>query len=731
MKKRILLLAAVLLLGGCTNNNNVTSTIVTTTPNPTTITAPSTTTTDDNTTSLTASTPAPTTPTPTTPTPTTPTPSTPTPSTPTPSTPTPSTPTPTTPIPTTPVVVELAKPSLIIDNETGVVSWNEIATATHYNYIINDGEIQTTTSNTITLEDKSNISVQAANSESVSKWSNAVTYYDTSDIIIENKEDIKVYFHGTSYEPLLLKEGDLVSKPADPTKEFYTFDNWYADPFHEQLFDFNKPVYENTIIYASYNKDVILDNVYFWIKANDLLTSSNQQFWSGSSWKFIPLQLNVNQNSFKEYKATVTVTGASSSTPAAFVIMDGFSADDGRNYWKNGDSDFTISSDGTYDIYFSAEHEYQASINASIVASNNTAKTLNAIEIKNTLSTPIVNVDVDNNIARWDEVSGATEYEVILNNLAPTTTTNNYISLEKRTHISVRAINESETSSWSVPKANIATIYEEPPVKTHAYVYFLESGLDALEVELNTEITAPNNPTLENATFEGWYLDVSLKTKATFPFIVTDNTVFYPKWNYANDILTKEYYVLTDSSGNKVKGLTWNLDNYDFYEYETGKVSLTANVNYYIKRLDGTKSWGPYTVNTNGSYKIYFSEEHLWAVGTEKERNIYIESTSATIYFTNNWKWSGTIYAYVWNLASDTPKKSWPGEAMEVAKTNSYGETIYKIQVDLESYDMIIFNNNNDKQTVDLSLSGAYSGLGFYISGGSGKEHTTSTYDYK
>ena len=214
MKKRILLLAAVLLLGGCTNNNNVTSTTVTTTPNPTSITVPSTTTTDDNTTSLTASTPAPTTPTPSTPTPTTPTPS----------TPTPSTPTPSTPTLTTPVVVELAKPSLIIDNETGVVSWNEIATATHYNYIINDGEIQTTTSNTITLEDKSNISVQAANSESVSKWSNAVTYYDTSDIIIENKEDIKVYFHGTNYEPLLLKEGDLVSKPAAPTKDEYFFD---------------------------------------------------------------------------------------------------------------------------------------------------------------------------------------------------------------------------------------------------------------------------------------------------------------------------------------------------------------------------------------------------------------------------------------------------------------------------------------------------------------------------
>ncbi len=717
MKKRILILAMSLLIGGCAGNNNP-SADINTTNSSITSTIPITTNgeiTSNNTPTSTI-----------------------TPSTPTPTTTTPSTPTPSTSISgssssTTITVPMLTKPSLIIDNETGVVSWNSIANATHYNYIINDGEMKTTTSTTLLLNDKSNISVQAASSESVSKWSDAVTYYNTNDVVIDYKPDIKVYFHNTDYEPLSLKAGDLVTKPADPIKEFSTFDNWYSDPFHECLFDFTKPVYESTIVYASFNKDTIINDVYFWIKANNLITSATQKYYDPSDWKFIPLQRNEKQSEFIEYKATISVTGTSEDDKAAFVIMDGFSADSGRNYFKDNGSDFKISEDGIYDIYFSAEHEYSKNVNAYIVKSNNTASTKDAIVVNKTLSTPAVNIDSENNIARWDEISNATEYEIILNNLAPIKTSNNYISLEKRTHISVRALNDDNTSSWSIPKANINYIYESKPDKTYAYVYFLDSNLDSIKVNINQEITAPeDNPTFEGATFEGWYLDIALQEKATFPYKVTDNIVFYPKWSYEENIFTKEYYVLTDESGNRVGGLTWNTDNYDYYEYETDNLKLTANAEYYIKRTnDDSKSWGPYTVKSNGGYKIYFSEEHLWAVGTEKERNIYIQSTDVNIYFTNNKHWSGTIYAYTWNKSSNTPNVSWPGEAMEEVKTNSYGETIYKIQVNLTEYDMIIFNNHNNNQTVDISLSDAYDGLGYYVSGGSGKSCTCSTYKFE
>ena len=82
------------------------------------------------------------------------------------------------------IVKDLKTPLASFNNETKVVSWDKVDEATHYNYIINDGEVQTTTSTSLTLENKSSVSIQAANYTTKSKWSNAVTYFDTSDIIV-------------------------------------------------------------------------------------------------------------------------------------------------------------------------------------------------------------------------------------------------------------------------------------------------------------------------------------------------------------------------------------------------------------------------------------------------------------------------------------------------------------------------------------------------------------------
>ena len=90
------------------------------------------------------------------------------------------------------------------------------------------------------LEDKSNVSVQAVSNEIVSKWSNAVTYYDTSEeIVYVNNTYYNVYFHDANVEDQLVLKGEKANKPSNPTKENYTFDNWYEDPFHTTLFDFS------------------------------------------------------------------------------------------------------------------------------------------------------------------------------------------------------------------------------------------------------------------------------------------------------------------------------------------------------------------------------------------------------------------------------------------------------------------------------------------------------------
>lgn len=97
------------------------------------------------------------------------------------------------------------------------------------------------------------------------------------------------------------------------------------------------------------------------------------------------------------------------------------------------------------------------------------------------LDTPIVTVDESSNMANWNNVMGANKFEVIINNQEIQEISVNYIELSKNSHITVRAISEDNYSSWSIPKANINTIYEESKdEKTHVFVYFLESS-EALE----------------------------------------------------------------------------------------------------------------------------------------------------------------------------------------------------------------------------------------------------------
>ena len=56
---------------------------------------------------------------------------------------------------------------------------------------------------------------------------------------------------------------------------------------------------------------------------------------------------------------------------------------------------------------------------------------------------------------------------------------------------------------------------------------------------------------------------------------------------------------------------------------------------------------------------------------------------------------------------------------MKYSHTNSYGQSIYTLDVDLSKYDSIIFSvNNGNQQTVDISLVGVGNNQGYYVSEG-------------
>ena len=93
---------------------------------------------------------------------------------------------------------------------------------------------------------------------------------------------------------------------------------------------------------------------------------------------------------------------------------------------------------------------------------------------------------------------------------------------------------------------------------------------------------------------------------------------------------------------------------------------------------------------------------------TENKDNITKIDENITIHFSNNRKWK-TVYAYVYDNETGTPMTAWPGVAMTDGTVNSYGETVYAMDVDCSKYDRIIFSNGT-AQTTDTPLTVASSG---------------------
>lgn len=86
------------------------------------------------------------------------------------------------------------------------------------------------------------------------------------------------------------------------------------------------------------------------------------------------------------------------------------------------------------------------------------------------------------------------------------------------------------------------------------------------------------------------------------------------------------------------------------------------------------------------------------------------EATEATeplevnvVTFTNSHNWQGTISCYYWS-DSNKAMTSWPGEAMENAGTNTFGQTLYTMEIP-EDAAYVIFTNGS-AQTVDIPYVG-------------------------
>ena len=98
---------------------------------------------------------------------------------------------------------------------------------------------------------------------------------------------------------------------------------------------------------------------------------------------------------------------------------------------------------------------------------------------------------------------------------------------------------------------------------------------------------------------------------------------------------------------------------------------------------------------------------------TEPEPTAPTAADTVTLYFSNGVNWD-KVYMYTWQTDSSSENAQWPGQEMSPVGKNSFGETIYKIELNLNQYDNIIFNNGNGQQTQDIPISSASNNMGYY-----------------
>ena len=628
-------------------------------------------------------------------------------------------------------VATLNEPILSLNKENGLVTWESIPDTEFYSYYLNNSAISTTQTTSIKLDNATTVSVRAESSKSntlSSKWSNPITYFEKTTIT----EYITIYFHGSNFEPVSIIKGEKYS-PKNPTRDFHTFNGWYLDPYYKNEFTSDYIFNENTILYAYFTPNEVVSNATYWIKANPLVISNVST--PSTSWKYIPLhedQAKSKELGKKIYSGVVTVKGTTSSSYGEYIVTDGLTDNEGRTYFKNGDANFTLKTDGTYKIHFSVEYFWDYKGNNVNCFAEQVSSTSNLLENKNTLpeillsssnelETPTLSFDEATETIKWSTISGATAYEYVIDNGEIQTTTSNNVTLYKGSHITVRAISDLSgklPSRWSLPYKREVVTYPDS-----IYVYFYGSNRPSEAIAYSSKISKPaTDPVKPGYKFDGWYENVGCTKTFNFNQNLYKNTVIYAKFTY----LSETKFTLLSSNKSTLLANFVVSEQYGYNEWKA-TYTVSTDLTTYVKDLENNKFYGPYKMETAGKYTMYFSTDHKWDLGESTERNAYWAGDSITIYFSNNKYWD-SVYFYTWN--DNGYKTAWPGELCTYVETNDYGEKIYKVTL-ATTYDYIIFNDNNGTQTVNISLSGVTTGPGYYCTDKDGEgKYQVGTYEY-
>ncbi len=102
-----------------------------------------------------------------------------------------------------------------------------------------------------------------------------------SHVLLEVTFDLG--YDGASGDAQTVRKDGKAERPADPTRENFRFDNWYSDPGHTSVFDFDAPITENTTVYANWMEDATYYEVSFALNYAGAVDPSVQKIKEGET----------------------------------------------------------------------------------------------------------------------------------------------------------------------------------------------------------------------------------------------------------------------------------------------------------------------------------------------------------------------------------------------------------------------------------------------------------------
>ena len=378
-----------------------------------------------------------------------------------------------------------------------------------------------------------------------------------------------------------VKYNELATKPTDPEKEGYTFTGWILN---EEVFDFNTPIKNDVVLLASFeiNKYTVTfdidgatttqeveHNQKATKPANPEKEGFNFVYWSvdGEEYDFDTLVTSdltlVALFSYKPYVVTFDVNGNIST----YEVEQGNAlpkpADPelyGHTFicWTLDGEEYDFSQVLTSDITLVAKFEQiMCTVTFDVDGVISTVEVKYGSYVAEPTETPVKeghtfsNWLLNNDVYYFNEIvieditlvagfnintytvtfiveSGTTK-EV---NVTYNETVEEYIptSMEDGYQFDGWFL-KGEKFDFTTPIKSNISLYGSWSKITYIITFELSGGIgtENTVVEYGQAITLPANPTRENFTFEGWYLDSSY-VEAYSDQLIYNNTILYAKW---------------------------------------------------------------------------------------------------------------------------------------------------------------------------------------------------------